>query len=314
MKLSPPALGRYLLDPRQGDPPLDPEELFSREAPLQVEVGFGGGEYLAWWSGREPEADFIGIELPPDCLWRAAGRLEEEGRSNVRLVQGDARYLLHALFRPQSLRRVLMQFPMPWPKERHAKHRVSSPAFAATLASVLEVGGRFELVTDQDWYAAECREHFAAHPAFAVIADETDPDRPFRTRYESKWLEEGRTIYRLELELLEARPAESPLAIRPMEHLRLPSVPADETVRALPGRTWKEDGLVAEVKAVFRGEEGWLLRAVAADEAFSQMFHLRLRPREDGACLVQVDGLPRPYYTAAVRLAQRGVATVLGGA
>jgi len=314
VKLSPSALERYLWDPRLGELPCLREQLFSRHAPLQVEIGFGGGEYLDWWAGEQPQNDFLGIELPPDCLYRAAAQLERSQRDNVRLVQGDARYLLSALFAPASLHHVLMQFPMPWPKEKHAKHRVSSPGFAATLATVLEPGGQFELVTDQDWYAAECHQHFRANQAFSVLSLEQDPPRPFRTRYERKWLQEGRAIHRLLVRLERPHPQPCRLNLQAMEHLQLEQAPSSEVVDSLVGRSWKQEDLSASVKACFRAPNGWLLRVVAADDSFSQMFHLRVRQREDQRWLLQVDGLPRPYYTAAVRFLQRQVAEALGKA
>lgn len=278
---------------------------------MKVEIGFGGGEYLSWWAGQEPESHFMGIELPPDCLFRAAILLQNEQREHVRLVQGDARYLLHALFAPGSIDHVLMQFPMPWPKDKHAKHRVSSPNFVATLASVLKPQGIFELVTDQEWYAEESHRHFQAHEAFAVQTMEQNPERPFRTRYEQKWLEEGRHIYRLVVQLLHPEPTPSRLAIQPMEHIRLPQAPDSNAIKALVGQTWKEGDCAAEIKTLFVADNGWLLRVVASDEAFAQMFHLRIRKSDEGRWLVQVDGLPRPYYTEAVRLLQHKVAASL---
>lgn len=311
MKPSPTALQRYLRDPRLEQLPLAPDALFAREAPLKVEIGFGGGEYLSWWSGQEPDSNFFGIELPPDCIFRAAILLEQENRDHVQLVQGDARFLLDALFAPGSVDHVLMQFPMPWPKDRHAKHRVSSPGFATTLASVLKPHGYFELVTDQDWYATECHGYFQEHPAFEVRTLEEDPQRPFRTRYEQKWLEEGRHIHRLVVQLMHPQPSASRLEIQPMDHLHLPQAPDAAALQAMVGKSWKDGDRSGEVKALFSADNGWLLRAVASDEAFAQMFHLRIRKSDDERWLVQVDGLPRPYYTAAVRFLQHQVAATL---
>ena len=136
MKPRPELLERYELAASEQDAfPLDWPTVFGRKAPLAVEIGYGGGEYLAWWAANRPEWDFVGIELPPESVMRAAPQFAAQGLSNVRLLRGDARYLLRELFGTGTLERVLMQFPMPWPKEKHAKHRVYSPDFAASLAA-----------------------------------------------------------------------------------------------------------------------------------------------------------------------------------
>ena len=315
MRADPQALQRCLLQSGGDALPLDPKCVYGRRAPLCVEIGFGSGEALAWLAGRHPERDYLGFELPPESIVRACRALEHSGVSNVRVVRGDARYLLGLLLPPRSVSRALMQFPMPWPKERHAKHRVASPQFADALARVLAPGGRFELVTDQDWYAQDAARAFREHPAFAEPTAESDPNRPFRTRYERKWLEEGRMIYRV-VAPLAADPPDPPAA-QPvpvtMENLRLENPPADAAVRALDGYTSRDGDLLVEVKRTWRGEAGWLLQVLAADGAFSQLFHLQLRLREDGATLLEVGLCPRPYWTAGVRHAVRAVGARLRG-
>lgn len=311
MKPSPSALRDYLLQPQELALPLKREEIFGRTAPLAVEVGFGGGEYLDWWASQHPDWDFIGIELPPDCIFRAARKFEDSGRNNVRLVHGDARYLLRELFAAGSLRHVLMQFPMPWPKDKHAKHRVSSPAFAATLADVLEPGCSFELVTDQDWYALETETHLIANPAFEVTPLEQNPERPFRTRYESKWLEEGRQIYRLLVTLKTPAPAPRTLEIQAMQTLHLNPTPEPSAIENLAGKRFQQGSCVGEIKEVMRAKDGWVLRIMAADDAFAQLFHARIVPKEDGRCLLRIDEVPRPYYTAAVRFILAHISCVL---
>jgi len=311
MKPSPSALRDYLLQPQEFALPLLAEQIFGRRAPLAVEVGFGGGEYLDWWAAQNPEWDFIGIELPPDCILRASRRFEKSGLENVRLVNGDARYLLRELFAAGSLRHVLMQFPMPWPKEKHAKHRVSSPTFAATLADVLAPGCCFELITDQDWYAQEAETFLSANPALQVSALEENPKRPFRTRYESKWLEEGRQIYRLLVTVKTPTPAPRTLEIQAMETLHLKLTPTPAAIEALSGQRFQQGSCVAEVKEVLRAQDGWVLRLLAADDTFSQLFYARIVMKGENRCQLRVDEVPRPYYTAAVRFALAHISAVL---
>ncbi|KAA3604466.1 MAG: hypothetical protein DWQ01_21755 [Planctomycetota bacterium] len=309
MKPQPDLLRRYLLRPNQPELPeaavslpLEWSKLFGRRAPLAVELGFGAGDSLNWWAGRRPEWNFVGIEQPLECILKASSRLQQAGRENVRLIRGDARYLLPELFPPISLHRILMQFPMPWPKERHAKHRVSGIAFAESLAHVLAPDGRFELVTDQDWFAFESQKGLRHCHDLAVGEVEINPERPFRTRYERKWLAEGRSIFRLTATLRTHRRRPSLFQETPMLHQKISTMPSDAAIQALAGRRFKQEEQVAEIKEVFQNPKSYLLRVLTADQSFSQLFFVRLEARQDGSGLLKIEDHPRPYLTSAVRL------------
>lgn len=315
MKVRPAELLRYEVRPSPERPgPPDWAAVFGRRVPRAVELGFGNGEYLAWWAQRAPELDLVGIEKPAGCLLRAARGLARADASNVRLLRGDGRYLLRELFPAGSLRRVLMQFPMPWPKGRHAKHRVSGEALAATLADVLEPGGEFEMVTDQLWFAEEVAGFLHRAGRFRLAPVETGPERPFRTRYERKWLGEGRAIHRFTAELERPQAAARILLDEPMWTPTLDPFPAEEALRALAGRRFRDGERVAEVKDAYSGDSGWIFRVVTADGSFSQVFYLQAVPREGGRGTLKVaDGTPL-YYTAAVRMLLESAAKALAPA
>jgi tRNA (guanine-N7-)-methyltransferase len=307
-------LSRYVENPKDaaGFPP-NWAEIFSRQTALKVEVGFGGGEYLAWWASHEPQSNFVGIELPHEGIVKACRALGSVEKSNVRLVRGDARYLLRELFAPGTVSKVMMQFPMPWPKEKHAKHRVSNPRFTATLADILEIGGQYELVTDQEWYAREAWTHFQSDASFSLGALEQDPERPFRTRYESKWLEQGRSIFRFVATLETPRSAPRIITSSKMHHTHIDNEISAAEIRALGGRRFSARASSAEIKEVLQGETSWLLKVVVADESFSQFFGLRLVDRGEDRWLLKVDDYPRPYPTPAVRFVIDEVAAALAG-
>ena len=72
MKPCPELLERYeLVGSELAEFPINWERVFGRSAPLAVEIGYGGGEYLCWWAQQQPGWDFVGIELPQDCVLRA---------------------------------------------------------------------------------------------------------------------------------------------------------------------------------------------------------------------------------------------------
>jgi tRNA (guanine-N7-)-methyltransferase len=302
MKIQPTLLQQYELHAAQLDAlPVDWSAVFGRVAPLAVEIGFGNGEYLAWWAKQMPQWNFVGIELPQDCLSHAVTHLAAAEIENARLIQGDARYLLRELFAPASVEKVLMQFPMPWPKEKHAKHRVYSPRFASSLADVLRTGGEFELVTDRQWYAQGTVEVLGKDGHFELSPLEINPQRAFRTRYEQKWLQEGRPIHRVVGRIVRNAIAPRLLIPKPMEIVHLSAAPSADRMQALSGRRFQQAASVFEVKEVFCARDGWFLYLVASDESFSQHYYLRVQNKKDGRVLIRIHGQPRPYHTPAVR-------------
>ncbi len=133
---------KYLIEPRlfAGLPP-DWRWVFGREAPLVVEIGFGNGEFLAEEAANHPEFDYVGFELSLTCIEKAGRKFHAAGLGNVRVVRLDGRFGLRELFADESVREVIVNFPCPWPKARHAERRLVNEGFARTLAAVLEPGG-----------------------------------------------------------------------------------------------------------------------------------------------------------------------------
>ena len=318
MKRGSEGMERALLRPAQdgGSLPLDLTRTFGRAAPLAIEIGFGGGEALAWWATRRPEWNFLGFELPMECIARAAKTLARtEVQERVRLVRGDARHLLRELVPPASAVRALMQFPMPWPKQRHAKHRLTDSTFRDGLASALMPGGRFELVTDQQVFAEEMSAAFAPDVDFSLTPLEMDPTRAFRTRYERRWLAEGRHIWRMQATLLRNR-SQLPLSNSDaMQAFSLAALPDLASLRALHGRRHSASGgqQVCEVRDSYVAEDGYLIQILAADEGFSQLFLVRVRTRASGGAILRLDECARPYPTPSVQAALLWLQSELGG-
>ena len=98
--------------------PINWSQLFGRKKPIEVEIGFGNGEFLVRQAEAHPERNFIGIELMWGSTRRALRKIKKAGLENVRLVQGDTRIAITRLFSEESIDRVYSLFPMPWPKEK----------------------------------------------------------------------------------------------------------------------------------------------------------------------------------------------------
>lgn len=131
----------------------DPMHLFGRQAPLVLEIGFGDGETLAAMCVAHPEMDFLGIEVHRPGLGHLLLRASALELRNLRVIYGDAVEILEAYLPDESLDRVCIFFPDPWPKNRHHKRRLIQPAFVSLLAKKLKSNGTLQVATDCESYA-----------------------------------------------------------------------------------------------------------------------------------------------------------------
>ncbi len=180
-----------------GEGLLDPRACFAgRPREVWLEIGFGGGEHLAWQAAANPDVGLIGAEIFLNGVAKALRALAAQGSEQVLIHLGDARDLLDRLA-PQSLARAFLLFPDPWPKARHNKRRFIQPESLDRLAAALSPGAELRLATDDPDYAAWMLACLDRHPAFHwPIGSAADwrrrpPDWP-ATRYEEKALAAGR--------------------------------------------------------------------------------------------------------------------------
>lgn len=175
---------------------LDPKALFPQAEEVWAEVGFGGGEHLAWQAARNPRVGFIGAEPFINGVAKLLTQIEDQNLENVRIHFGDARPLLEALS-AGSLSRLFVLYPDPWPKKRHRKRRMISPWFFREAARLLRPGGEMRVSSDIADYVAWTLMHARAAPAFEWTAERaadwrTRPADWPQTRYEAKAAREGR--------------------------------------------------------------------------------------------------------------------------
>lgn len=159
--------------PRYGleaDARLDLAQVFGRDAPRTLEIGFGNGASLATMAAQQPQHDFIGIEVHRPGVGHLLQLIEEQGLGNLRLMREDAVQVLQHCIADDSLDRVLLFFPDPWHKKRHHKRRIVQPEFIELLASKIRHGGRLHMATDWEDYAQHMVEVMSGSTAFRNCA------------------------------------------------------------------------------------------------------------------------------------------------
>jgi tRNA (guanine-N7-)-methyltransferase len=179
---------RFVLDVPRGEAStsvaagyrLDPVAVFGRSAPLVVEIGSGSGDAVVHAAERHPGTDFLAVEVYLPGVAQTLSRLGAAGATNVRLVQANAVDLLRHALDGVALAEVWTFFPDPWPKTKHHKRRLVTPATAELVASRLAAGGLWRLATDWPDYAAQMLQ------AGASCATLSNPYGGFAPRYEGR--------------------------------------------------------------------------------------------------------------------------------
>lgn len=121
--------------------------IFGNEHPIHIEIGMGKGQFLMQLAKENPQINYIGIEKYSSVLLRALQKLEEDPLENVRFIRMDAEELCQVFGRGE-VSRIYLNFSDPWPKDRHAKRRLTSRQFFDRYHEILAADGRVEFKTD----------------------------------------------------------------------------------------------------------------------------------------------------------------------
>ena len=180
---------------RPGSPALfcvNPQRLFERQAPLEIELGAGKGEFIIERAAACPEHNFLAVELANSVLRILALQVARSGLTNLKVLRADARTLVNLMLPDACVSAYHIYFPDPWPKERHAKHRLFSPHFVANLARTLNPGGIA-------YFASDVRDYAQAVFAMLEAGGFRNCSHPVRgasrSNFGRKYAHEGRSVF-----------------------------------------------------------------------------------------------------------------------
>jgi len=169
--------------------------LFKNENPLNVEIGFGNGEFLLYQAQKERSKNFIGFELESKSFSLVKRKLWDLSLNNVKIMRCNGTFAIDALFHDESMENIFLCFPSPWFKEKNIKHAVVNEDFVDLISHKLMKGGSFELVTDNYPYLAYSVELLKQSGFFQKGKVNINPKREIATYFEKRWKRKGRTIY-----------------------------------------------------------------------------------------------------------------------
>tara|TARA_Y100000589_G_scaffold32816_1_gene27401 strand:+ start:2209 stop:2805 length:597 start_codon:yes stop_codon:yes gene_type:complete len=174
--------------------PLRLEELFTQPQPTELEIGCGDGGFLLEYAQRHPERNFLGVERLLGRVRKLSKRGQHAGLNNLRLLRIEARYVLDYLLPECAFSAVHIYFPDPWPKDKHARHRLIQPDFLPRIRRILAPDGVLYLRTDAPPYFEQMQNTFRDAEGFA---EESTPAAlsEITTEFERQWLAEGKRTH-----------------------------------------------------------------------------------------------------------------------
>lgn len=175
--------------------------LFHNNHPLHIEIGMGKGQFIHELAASNPDINFIGIEMYSSVLYRALEKRAETELENLFFLRFDAKYLAD-IFDHGEVSRIYLNFSDPWPKDRHAKRRLTSAGFLAIYNEILTSDGFIQFKTDnRDLFdfSVETVEESALWNINEITYDLHHSEfleGNIMTEYESRFVAEGKPICR----------------------------------------------------------------------------------------------------------------------
>jgi len=163
-----------------------------------IEIGFGDGAVLIESALKNPNKNFIGIEVYDSGLGQCLNEINKHKIKNIRLIYGDAVEVFEQFITKQSVEKINILFPDPWPKKRHHKRRLINTGFLSLLSNSLKNKGIVNISTDWEDYAQQIEVTFNENNQFKEIKSEP---RGFKTKFEKKGIKLGHKVFNYSYQL-----------------------------------------------------------------------------------------------------------------
>ena len=179
---------------------LDLQALFGREAPLEVEIGCGKGQFAMEIAQKNPDVNFLAVEICSNVIVQACEKAQNAQLTNLKFLRVDAQ-ALRVLLPPHSVRRIYLNFSCPYPKKRQEKRRLTHERFLEVYRELLTAEGEIWQKTDNRILFEFSIEEFS-RCGFVLSEVSLDLHNSgfegnIVTEYEKRFSELGQPIYRL---------------------------------------------------------------------------------------------------------------------
>lgn len=176
---------------------LEPAEILRDGRPLEVDLGCGDGSFLMEMAAHHPDRDFLGVERLLGRVRKVCRKITRRRLENARVLRLDSRYVVEWLLSEDSVSRLHLLCPDPWPKLRHHRRRLVQVEFLAAVKRALVPGGEFLFMTDHEEYFLWACEKVADFGGFERLAWDEDSFFYPKTDFQQLWESEGKVMFRL---------------------------------------------------------------------------------------------------------------------
>lgn len=193
-------LDRFFYVPGHYDYTPEMIPFFEKQQPIILEYCSGNGQWIGARAKQNPHLNWLAVEKRFErarMIWMKSHR---ENLPN--LVVACSEGAVFTRYYAPKVAEVFINFPDPWPKLRHAKHRLVRAAFLQELLDIVEIGGKATCVTDDAGYAGEMRKEFEKCPHWKFLFTANEWPDYGRSFFNDLWRRRGRTIYYLSYERL----------------------------------------------------------------------------------------------------------------
>jgi tRNA (guanine-N7-)-methyltransferase len=177
--------------------PLAPAEIRRDGRPLELDLGCGDGKFLLAMAHAYPERDFLGVERLLGRVRKVCKKITRAGLKNARVLRLESRYTVEWLLPANSLSRLHLLCPDPWPKVRHHRRRLLQTAFLEAVERALEPGGEFLFMTDHEEYFRWSEAIVDSFAGLARVEWEEDSFFYPKTDFQEHWESQGMRMWRL---------------------------------------------------------------------------------------------------------------------
>ncbi len=176
---------------------MDRSEICRDDRPLEVDLGCGDGKFLMEMAKEHPERDFLGVERLLGRVRKVCKKITKRHLDNAHVLRLDSRYVVEWLLPTESVSRLHLLCPDPWPKFKHQRRRVMQLDFLESVRTCLLPGGEFLFMTDHEEYFQWSVAKVAAYGKFEVLEWTEDSFFYPKTDFQLQWEGEGKSMFRL---------------------------------------------------------------------------------------------------------------------
>jgi tRNA (guanine-N7-)-methyltransferase len=178
--------------------------LFGNQNPVHIEYCSGNGDWIAAKAQANPQQNWVAVEIQFERVRKIWAKVKKSNLPNLFIVFGNAFPFTQYYLPANSVDSIYINFPDPWPKNKHAKNRILQNPFVADLARVVKKGGSATFATDDPPYSEQMSTEMLKHEAWQAVFPKpyyvTQWPNYGTSYFEQLWLQKGKGIRYLQFE------------------------------------------------------------------------------------------------------------------